>query len=226
MLVNAEFVLIGFYIIMFETMFSIAIALLVGAASPGPSFLMVSHMSITRSRASGFMAALGMGSGGLLFALLALAGLVALITEVPWLHLVLQVTGGLYLVSMAYKLWRGAAKPLEQAQSADVPVSLLRIYLTACLTQISNPKTAIVYASIFAALLPSQPETMLVLLLPGLVFLVEAGWYAAVALVFSAPAPKRAYLAAKKPLDRVASLVLGGLGLRLAFEGLARPFRS
>lgn len=166
------------------------------------------------------MAALGMGTGGLVFALLALAGLAALITQFAWLHRLLQIAGGLYLVSMAWRLWRGASQPIEEQMQEEMPASLARTYGIACLTQISNPKTAIVYASIFAALLPSRPDQLLVLLLPGVVFLVEAGWYALVALVFSAPMPRRAYLAAKKPLDRLAALVLGGLGLRLVIEGV------
>ncbi|MBB4009606.1 LysE family translocator [Allorhizobium taibaishanense] len=205
---------------MLATLFAIATALLVGAASPGPSFLLVSHLAMTRSRKAGLMAALGMGTGGLVFALLALAGLATLITQFGWLHRLLQIAGGLYLVSMAWRLWRGASQPIEQQMQGEMPASLARTYGTACLTQISNPKTAIVYASIFAALLPFRPDQMLVLLLPGVVFLVEAGWYALVALVFSAPMPRRAYLAARKPLDRLAALVLAGLGLRLVIEGV------
>lgn len=212
--------------LMFFSLSSIAAALLVGAASPGPSFLMVSHISMTRSRKAGLMAALGMGTGGLAFALLALAGLAALITQVPLLHMTLQVAGGLYLVFMASKLWFGASKPLEMVNGAAVPISLQRVYLTAFLTQISNPKTAVVYASIFAALLPATPQPLMFALLPLVVFTVEAGWYALVAMVFSAPLPRQAYLAAKKPLDRIAALVLGGLGLRLAFEGVSQPFRG
>jgi len=205
---------------MLPTLFAIATALLIGAASPGPSFLLISHIAMTRSRKAGLMAALGMGTGGLVFALLALAGLAALITQFAWLHRLLQIAGGLYLVSMAWRLWRGASQPIEEQMQEEMPASLARTYGIACLTQISNPKTAIVYASIFAALLPSRPDQLLVLLLPGVVFLVEAGWYALVALVFSAPMPRRAYLAAKKPLDRLAALVLGGLGLRLVIEGV------
>lgn len=212
--------------LMFFSLSSIAAALLVGAASPGPSFLMVSHISMTRSRKAGLMAALGMGTGGLAFALLALAGLAALITQVPLLHMALQVAGGLYLAFMASKLWFGASKPLDMVNGAAVPISLQRVYLTAFLTQISNPKTAVVYASIFAALLPATPQPLMFALLPAVVFTVEAGWYALVAMVFSAPLPRQAYLAAKKPLDRVAALVLGGLGLRLAFEGVSQPFRG
>ena len=50
----------------------------------------------------------------------------------------------------------------------------------------SNPKTAIWYGSIFAALLPQQPPAWVYFALPPLVFLVEFGWYAIVALCFSA----------------------------------------
>ncbi|MCF1493354.1 LysE family translocator [Agrobacterium vitis] len=207
---------------MFAPLFAIAFALLIGAASPGPSFLLVSHTSMTRSRAAGLVTALGMGTGGLIFAVLALAGLAALITQFAWLHRVLQVAGGLYLAYIAWKLWRGAAQPINMDQAGVAPKSFSRIYLSAFLTQVSNPKTAIVYASIFAALLPPRPDSLLFIMLPGVVFLVEAGWYALVALVFSAPIPRRVYLSAKKPLDRLAALVLGGLGLRLVFEG-ARP---
>lgn len=204
----------------FAPLFAIAAALLVGAASPGPSFLLVSHIAMTRSRKAGLMAALGMGTGGLVFALLALAGLAALITQFDWLHRLLQVVGGLYLVSMAWRLWRGASQPIETQMQCEMPASLTRSYGAACLTQISNPKTAVVYASIFAALLPSRPDPLLMLVLPAVVFLIEAGWYALVALVFSSPMPRRVYLAAKKPLDRAAALVLGGLGLRLVMEGV------
>jgi threonine/homoserine/homoserine lactone efflux protein len=211
---------------MFTILISIAVTLLIGAASPGPSFLMVSHTSMTRSRAAGLMAALGMGTGGLVFAILALIGLAALITQVPWLHMILQVGGGLYLASIAWRLWQGSTQSLDVSRHEDVPISGRRVYITALLTQVSNPKTAIVYASIFAALLPSQPDMVLYLVLPIVVFAVEAGWYALVALVFSAPLPRKAYCSAKKPLDRLAALVLGGLGMSLVFEGLSRPLKS
>lgn len=85
--------------------------------------------------------------------------------------------------------------------------------------QISNPKTAAVYASIFVALLPTSPTTWLLLALPPLIFVVEAIWYCVVALILSTSQPRRAYLRCKAPIDRVAGIVLGSLGLRLIFDG-------
>lgn len=45
---------------------SIMAALVVGAMSPGPSFVVVSRIAISRSRLDGFAAALGMGAGGVI----------------------------------------------------------------------------------------------------------------------------------------------------------------
>ena len=44
-------------------------------------------------------------------------------------------------------------------------------------TQLSNPKTAVYYGSIFAALLPQHPPLWCYFALPPAIFAIEAGWY-------------------------------------------------
>jgi threonine/homoserine/homoserine lactone efflux protein len=162
-------------------LFSILGALLLGAISPGPSFVLVSRIAMTRSRADGLAAAVGMGLGGALFGALALAGLSALLHQVEWLNLALKIAGGAYLIYIGINIWRGAAKPLT-ISGEDVPAqSRRRALSTAFLTQVSNPKTAVVYGSIFAALLPAAPSMSMLIMLPILLFVIEAGWYAVVA---------------------------------------------
>ncbi|MCQ4162129.1 LysE family transporter [Roseomonas sp. GC11] len=202
-------------------------ALLLGAISPGPSFVLVSRTAVTQSRARGLAAALGMGVGGALFATLALLGLVALLMRVEALALLVRVAGGLYLLWLGWRIWRGADAPLAQegpvvagaATGAAAGVAarggLGRAFLLALVTQLSNPKTALVYAGIFAALLPEAMPAWLPVVLPPLVLLVEAGWYGLVALAFSAAAPRAAYLRGKGWLDRLAGAVMAALGLRL-----------
>jgi threonine efflux protein len=89
-------------------------------------------------------------------------------------------------------------------------------------TQISNPKTAIVYASVFAALLPQHFSAAFAAALLLVVFSVEAGWYALVAFVLSSSVPQQAYLSFKTWIDRTAGLVMFGLGLKLV-SSAARP---
>jgi threonine/homoserine/homoserine lactone efflux protein len=200
-------------------LFGILGALLIGAMSPGPSFVLVSRIAITASRLDGLAAALGMGLGGALFGALALAGLSALLLQVEWLYMTLKLIGGAYLVYLGIRIWRGASAPLLIDTAAALEKkSVLRSFNVAFFTQISNPKTAVVYGSIFAALLPASPPHWLLLSLPPLIFFVEASWYATVALVFSASKPRAFYLQSKTWIDRIAGAVMSALGFRLISE--------
>lgn len=200
---------------------SIIGAIFLGAISPGPSFALVSRISISGSRSEGLAAAIGMGLGGAVLAGLALGGLTAVLQQAEWIFRLLKICGGLYLVYLAVRIIRGATAPMSAAPSDPAGMgSVIRTLRTGALVQLSNPKTIVVYGSIFAALLPQNPPLWLMAALLPAIFAVEAGWYAAVALVFSAPWPKQAYLRAKAWIDRAVAVVLGGLGLRLALDGL------
>ena len=197
---------------------TILVALLIGAMSPGPSFVLVARNSIGLSRADGLATALGMGVGGVFFSGVALAGLYTLLSAVGWLYAGLKIAGGLYLVYIASKIWRGAARPLliedgRLVQTANVRKS----FWLGLSTQLSNPKTAIAYGSIFAALLPQHPPVWCYFALPPLVLAIESGWYTVVALCFSSRRPREVYLRAKKWVDRAAATAIAALGLRLIF---------
>lgn len=146
-------------------------ALWLGAMLPGPSFVIVARSAIGQSRLDGLASALGMGIGGILFASLALAGLYSVLQTVGWLYLGLKLAGGAYLLYMSYKIWRGASQPFALPGAvAARSGSARKSFWTGLATQMSNPKTAIWYGSIFAALLPQQPPTWVYFALPPLVF--------------------------------------------------------
>ncbi|RQS67466.1 LysE family translocator [Burkholderia sp. Bp8963] len=196
--------------------FGILVALWLGAMIPGPSFVLVARNSIGLSRRDGLATALGMGAGGIFFGGIALAGLYTLLQAVEWLYIGLKVAGGAYLIYMASKIWRGANHPI----AVDDPLaarggSARKSFWTGLTTQLSNPKTAIWYGSIFAALLPQHPPLWCYLVLPPLVFAVEFGWYTIVALCFSSRRPRELYLRAKKWVDRIAAGAITALGVRL-----------
>lgn len=187
--------------------------------SPGPSFVMVARTAVASTRSDGIAAAVGMGVGGAIFAVAALMGLQVLLASVPWTYLIVKVAGGAYLAYLGYRIWNGARLPLIIAEPADAARigTLRRSFLLALGTQVSNPKTAIVYAGIFAALLPRDVPLSLTIALPVLIFCVEAGWYAIVAMMLSSAAPRSAYLRFKAWIDRAAGGIMALLGLKLIF---------
>ena len=87
--------------------------------------------------------------------------------------------------------------------------------MLALTTQVSNPKAAIVYASVFAAFLPAAPSLAFDVAVVVLVFTIETGWYTIVALALSSEGPRGAYLRFKTWIDRIAGGVMVGLGVKL-----------
>lgn len=199
---------------------SIAVALTLGAMSPGPSFILVARTSLAVSRRDGLAAAVGMGVGGVFFSAIALLGLLAILTAVPLLHLALKVLGGTYLVYLGYRIWRGARQPLvlESTSLQNYPTQARRSFVLGLVTQVSNPKTAVVYASVFASLLPHNIPPSVLVALPIMVFAIETIWYSVVALALSSPSPRTRYLASKAWIDRTAGAIMSLLGLKLIFE--------
>lgn len=195
---------------------AILVALFLGAMIPGPSFVVVARNAIGLSRGDGLATALGMGVGGIFFGSIALAGLYTLLQAVEWLYIGLKIAGGAYLIFVASKIWRGAARPIAMDNTLEIPSgNRRRSFWMGLTTQLSNPKTAIWYGSIFAALLPQHPPVWCYFVLPPLVFTVECGWYTLVALGFSSRGPREMYFRARKWIDRIAAGAIAALGLRL-----------
>lgn len=203
----------------FTSYISILGVLCLGIMSPGPSFVLVARTSAGVSRLDGLATAIGMGIGGTVFAVLALLGLQAVLLSVPILYMILKLLGGTYLVYLAIVIWRGAKQPIGlRSNSCENTVNLYGSLKIGLFAQLSNPKTAVFYGSIFAALLPSNISISTILILAPIVFFLEAGWYSVVALVLSSAALKKAYLKLKTFLDRLASGIIGVLGFKLIFD--------
>lgn len=198
------------------SLFSISVALAVGAMSPGPSFIFVAKTSIASSRRDGLATALGMGMGCAILVLIAFSGLHTLLVTVPWLYLTLKICGGLYLFYMAIKIFRGARQELSlEAGGKSAKIGGKKAFMTGLITQLCNPKTVLVLAGIFAALTPRDIPGYFYWVLPLLGFAIDSLWYTFVAYVLSSTQPRRIYLRYKKSISRISGGIMAALGLKL-----------
>ena len=177
---------------------------------------MVARVAVASSRIRALATALGMGAGGAIFGAAALLGLQSVLLAVPALYAALKVLGGLYLCYLGFLILRSAQQPVTiVGANGERSSGPLRAFWLGVTTQVSNPKTAIVYASVFAALLPASFSLGFAAAVLAAVFLVESAWYVLVAVLFSSSGPQRAYLSYKSWVDRAAGAVMFGLGLKL-----------
>lgn len=200
----------------------IVLAFILGVMSPGPSFLVIAQTAMANSREKALFMALGMGLGAMIFALLAASGVYVLLKSAPWMFMSLKIIGGLYLCFLAYKIIRASQNMPERVEvnTLDVPKkeSFFKAFLLGLFTQLSNPKTAIVIAGIFAAFFPADVPAFTYAIVCLMAFVIDTSWYALVALVLSTKKAQATYGKYQNIISMSAGGLIGLIGLKLALS--------
>ena len=202
-----------------EILLTIAVVQLLGAASPGPTFMIVSNASIAGSRRLGLLAVCGVLLATLTWALLSAIGLGVVIARLPALYTALQVAGALYLVWLGVKMLVTALRQRECLANHQVlSISAREAVRSGFLTNILNPKSIAYYSSIFVVMLPPHASSWLFAAAVGTALCVSAIWWMSVALFFASNPIRESYRRARRWIDAVMGAVLIGLGVRLALS--------
>jgi threonine/homoserine/homoserine lactone efflux protein len=195
---------------------AVAFLHLMAAISPGPAVLMSARTGITEGLRTGVFLAMGIGAGAVIWAAAALFGLALVFQAAPALLWALKIAGGLYLIHMAWGMWRNADQPLEMADTARPPRAPGSAFRLGLITQLSNPKPAILFSAIFIGTVPPGTPAWVIAALLSVVFLNEAIWNTLVARIFSFQRSKAAYISLKTIIDRSFGGLLALLGLKIA----------
>ncbi|GGR46459.1 threonine export protein RhtC [Deinococcus seoulensis] len=182
---------------------------------PGPDVLLVSQTALARTRRAALLAGLGVVLGIACWAALALLGIGLLFQAFPWIHGVVKVAGGAYLLWMGVGLWRSSTQPGGEAAPVQAPLGDLAALRAGFLTNISNPKAAVFFGSVFSGLLGAHAGTGLKLAAFLVIVGLSLGWFALVAAGMSTAPMQRAYLRARRAVDRVAGTLMLGFGALL-----------
>lgn len=117
------------------------------ALTPGPNMIYLISRSISQGRAAGLVSLGGVALGFIFYMICAAFGLTALMMAVPYAYDALRIAGVLYLLWMAWQSVRpGGRSPF---QLKELPRhSPRKLFLMGFLTNLLNPKIAIVYLSL------------------------------------------------------------------------------
>ena len=180
--------------------------------SPGANVLLVSQLAASDRGRSAVFAALGVTLGALLWATFAVLGVHAVFGAFPGLRLGLQILGGVYLLYVATRLWRSHGPDL----SGPAPmVSKRTAFRLGFLTNITNPKSALFFGSVFAASFPAAPSLALQVSAVAMIVVNALCWHTLLAYLFSRSRVRAGYARSRSTANRLAAALLGALGVGL-----------
>ena len=117
------------------------------AVTPGPNMVHLASRSIGQGTRAGLTALAGTAVGFVAYLVAATLGLAALFAAVPAAFLVVKVAGAVYLGYLAWQMLRPSGRSVFEP--GDVaPVPPLRLFGMGLVTNLLNPKIAVLYAAV------------------------------------------------------------------------------
>lgn len=142
------------------------------AVIPGPNMIYLASRSISQGARAGLVALTGTAVGFLVYLIAAASGLSALFAAVPAAFLVIKFGGAIYLLYLAWQILRPGG--LSIFETEDVPaIRPIRLFGMGLLTNLLNPKIALLYAALLPQFIdPSREMWPQFLILGGVQIIV------------------------------------------------------
>jgi len=193
-----------------EQLLAFNLALFMAIASPGPALLVAIQTTVSAGRRSGVAIGCGLALMAAMWTLMALLGLEVVFTIFPWAYAAMKTLGAIYLIYIAWNMWQGAR---DEIQTTAKPTR--KSFKQGILINALNPKSVLFAAAVLVVIFPASMSWTDNVIVVVNHLVIELVFYIALAFGMSTAAVRKTYLKMKAYIDRFASVVLGGLGVRL-----------
>ncbi|OAN11586.1 lysine transporter LysE [Photobacterium jeanii] len=196
---------------------------MLAVVTPGANVLLTISTALNHDRLLASYSALGVCAATSLWALFGSSSLVIAFTLFPQLYVVMKVLGGSYLIYLGLKqLYKAKShlnlSNLKQTTQTAVP-SKIKIFLTAFITSILNPKTGFFVVSLFSvSLAADQPQGLNLAMIVAVIATMSTitlCWHLVLAFTFSRSSAKAVYQRVSKVVDYVTGGIFTILGVKV-----------
>ncbi|TDD94365.1 LysE family translocator [Actinomadura rubrisoli] len=196
-----------------------AVAALV-TVTPGLDTMLVLRTTVTSGRRTGILAAAGVASGCLAWAVASAAGLTALLAASRLAFDALRVAGACYLLWLGGQaLWKARRRAFGDGEVPDPSVSGSAALRTGFVTNLLNPKIGVFYMSLLPQFVPHGAPMFGTSMVFAVIHAAEGLlWFALVVAAAGAARRALARPAVRRRLQQVTGLAFIVFGLRLATE--------
>ena len=168
------------------------LTLFAGAASPGPSLALVMRTALSNGRLAGLLVATAHGFGVWLYALIVALGIASILQQVEWAMAGLKLLGVLFItflgtsmVSNGLKTFHNGQGDAEETFNATIKTDHLTHLRDGFLIVFFNPKIIFFFLAVFSQFLSAEQSIFTQINAAILAGILDAGWYALVAVIVS-----------------------------------------
>lgn len=191
------------------------------ALTPGPNMVYLISRSICQGRTAGLISLGGVALGFVFYMLCAAFGITALLLAVPYAYDALRFAGVVYLLWLAWQALKPGGRSPFQVRALP-PDSPRKLFAMGFVTNLLNPKIAILYLSLLPQFIDPQHGSVLAqsLALGGIQIAISVTVNATAVITAGSIAAFLAGRPAWLVLQRwMMGTVLAGLAIRIAAEG-------
>ncbi len=188
--------------------------------TPGPNMIYLISRSLCQGRKAGYISLTGVALGFMFYMLCAALGITALIMAVPLAYDALRIAGACYLLYMAWQAVFGGKSPFHLRDLP--PDSARKLFTMGLLTNLLNPKTAVIYLSLLPQFIkPEQGHVLAQSLTLGMTQIITS--LVVNGLIIFAAGTIAQFLAERPTWQKIQrwlmGTVLAGLALKLVLDG-------
>ncbi|WP_159564961.1 LysE family translocator [Budvicia diplopodorum] len=190
------------------------------ALTPGPNMLYLISRSISQGRAAGLISLIGVAVGFVFYMLCAAFGITTLMMAVPYAYDALKICGVAYLLYLAWQAVKPGGRSPFQVKNLPKD-SPRKLFMMGFITNLFNPKIAIMYVSLMPQFLVPNHGSILTqsLALGSIQIIISVTINAIIAMTAGSIAIFLTGRPAWVVIQRwVMGTVLAGLAVRMLFE--------
>ena len=192
--------------------FTVAILHLFAVASPGPDFALVTRQSLRYNRKVAIWTSLGIGVGILFHSLLAITGLVLLITSNELFSTILKIIGSLYLLYLGLNSILGS-KGLGNIEE-NTNTDKFSGFLAGLITNVTNIKAILFFITVFSVVIDTG-NNLYLLFYGAYMALATFVWFSIISYVFTSEGFKDKFSSFLGLFEKIIGFVLILLSLQI-----------
>ena len=190
--------------------FLLAMVCLAGAASPGPSVILLINSVIKDGRKAGVAFGIAHGLGIFVYSALVASGLIILLSVAPWFSISLEFAGLLFLLWLSISMIKNSFQkvPFDGSGSDPISAPLLEYVRNGFLIVFLNPKIAAFYLAIFSQFLDGASNLEHKFLMVVTATVIDGLWYIILTFVIAVPKFIKFFKLSAKKIEFFLGIVL------------------